>query len=448
MLRFSVTIRSFLSVFILIFSWFTAYAQEPITFAKRLPSTCFLVRIIPTNSGYFAIGGCSGDSLLLRPFALKLNKNGGVMWRKEYSFLGPYWGNFEHVFQLNTGHYILTGTRHDNDTFQADPFILKLTPSGNIVWKKNFHASRNDYLYSGVDIDDGSLLFAGSTESFASANSFSDGWVLKLSASGEYISSRIYKRTNGSDADFSSIVKVKDGFLLIGSSDFFTHGPSRGLIVKTDTKGALKWGRTYFKTNGSVAFDTGVATDNQGAVIGGQFASDGSVLNLEALLLRVAASGTIQWKRAYGTSDQDWAFSVNGASDGGFVMTGITNSPKFMADDALLLKVNAFGKTIWKRIIGTDEPDQLDYISPTLDDGFIASGNFAGVYPVIFKLNSLGLMQGCNARFADADLQAKNPQISVSNTSISGGLLSLRLEDLDLAVVSSSRTIGTFCGQK
>jgi hypothetical protein len=119
-----------------------------------------------------------------------------------------------------------------------------------------------------------------------------------------------------------------------------------------------------------------------------------------------------------------------------------------MVDDALILKVDEMGKTVWKRIIGTDEPDQFDFIAPTIDGGFIGNGNFAGVYPVIFKLNSMGLMEGCSARFANATLQLKNPQITVSNTSIGGNSLNLTLQDLNLAVVPSNRIISTFCGQK
>ena len=91
-------------------------------------------------------------------------------------------------------------------------------------------------------------------------------------------------------------------------------------------------------------------------------------------LVKINASGTAEWTRSYGGTDHDRSNSVIQASDGGFVMAGLTNSFGAGSQDCWLVKTGINGETEWTRTLGGKGGDIAYSIIQTADEGFAIVG--------------------------------------------------------------------------
>jgi hypothetical protein len=97
------------------------------------------------------------------------------------------------------------------------------------------------------------------------------------------------------------------------------------------------------------------------------------------LLMRVREDGDMVWARTYGGPERDEAYWVEPAPDGGYVVTGYTESYGAGAKDAYLVKTDPNGKTIWAKTYGTTS-DEIGYsVQPTNDGGYIIVGTACAV---------------------------------------------------------------------
>jgi hypothetical protein len=134
-------------------------------------------KIISANDGYLVaiesssqdgqVSSNHGDSDI---WLLKLDHAGKITWQK--SIGGSAADGVDQLIQTADGFLISGSTRSSNGDFQGtgnrssgDGFIMKLNPSGNILWKKTFGGSGEDHLTGVLYKPDGSYLAAGYTTS-------------------------------------------------------------------------------------------------------------------------------------------------------------------------------------------------------------------------------------------------------------------------------------------
>ena len=149
---------------------------------------------------------------------------------------------------------------------------------------KTFGGSGEDYGNSIIQTSDGGYLFTG--------------------------------RTNSNDGDFSGLNK--------GGSDIF--------VMKLNGSGVIQWNRTF----GGSASDNGMSitqtSDGEYVITGGTRSNDGDFSGLykggsDIFVMKLNGSGDIQWNRIFGgRSGVELGYSITQTSDGGYVLTGISNS--------------------------------------------------------------------------------------------------------------------------
>jgi hypothetical protein len=88
----------------------------------------------------------------------------------------------------------------------------------------------------------------------------------------------------------------------------------------------------------------------------------------------IADPGDTLWTRAYGGSYYDEAYCVDRTADGGYIVTGRTESFTPGNSDVWLLKTDADGDTLWARVYGGGDSDQGRSVQQTADGGFIVAG--------------------------------------------------------------------------
>jgi hypothetical protein len=111
--------------------------------------------------------------------------------------------------------------------------------------------------------------------------------------------------------------------------------------VKTDASGNHQWNQTYGGPNDDYGFSV-VQTVNGGYAISGTTNSFGAGGN-DFWLVKTDASGNHQWNQTYGGTYRDTGRSVVQTSDGGYAISGTTNSSGAGGNDFWLVKTDVLG---------------------------------------------------------------------------------------------------------
>ncbi|MDO9324303.1 MAG: hypothetical protein Q7T80_05015 [Methanoregula sp.] len=222
-----------------------------------------------------------------------------------------------------------------------EAWIVKIDPAGKILWQKLFGSKGYDQALSIRNTPDGGYVFAGVTNStdgeFASQkHGVYDGWVVKLDSAGN---KQWQTLLGGSDNDWiMSIRPTSDnGYIVAGytnSSDIPNAGIYHG---KTDI-----------------------------------------------YIAKLNSTGRVVWQKVFGGSKYDFGSSIIPASDGGYILTGYTESDDIPGAnknhgnyDILVMKLDNSGNPQWTKLIGGKNYELTAFdnvIQPTTDGGYILTG--------------------------------------------------------------------------
>jgi hypothetical protein len=129
-------------------------------------------------------------------------------------------------------------------------------------------------------------------------------------------------------------------------------------------------------------------TSDSGYIITGYTDTTGAGLT-DICLIKTDTDGNLIWTNNYGGTSYEEGYSVQQTSDGGYIVTGYTESYGAGDTDVYLIKTNANGDTVWTRTYGGPGPDKGYSVKQTHDGGYIVTGyRGSGVYLV--KTNENG----------------------------------------------------------
>lgn len=330
-------------------------------------------------------------------FAIKLDSSGNTIWAREFSGRGSanvmakgvavdtsgnvyLFGHFEGA-NLVTPALTKIGTR--------DAFVLKLDPSGNTAWAKNFGGTGTFTQGNGIAIDGSGNVYLG----------------------GFY---------NSGELTTPSLPHI-------GSEDAFAF--------KLDSSGNTTWAKNF---GGSTAFATGtcIAVDDIGNVyLGGYFSQDNlttpamtKIGPQDALVLKLDSFGNTTWAKDLGGGGsivEVNSIALDGARNvylgGRFfgVMPPLSGIGSF---DVFAFKLNSFGNTAWARNFGGSGADirggsiAVDGSGSVYLGGFFSYANFTTPPLTIKGLTDAFIIK--QGTFPDAPAgttaTAGNAQVTVS----------------------------------
>ena len=78
---------------------------------------------------------------------------------------------------------------YNHGTSAYDIWLIKINPSGNLIWDKNFGGTNHDYGFSVLQTFDGGFALAGSTYNLGNGDgNYSDLWLIKTDPEGNTVS--------------------------------------------------------------------------------------------------------------------------------------------------------------------------------------------------------------------------------------------------------------------
>lgn len=304
--------------------------------------------IIQTFDGGYVVAGYSrssdgdvgGNNGSWDMWILKLDAAGDLEWERNY---GGSNNDLAYCIRqtLDTG-FVIAGSSQSNNgdvgaNFgNADYWVVKTDAAGNIQWEQNYGGNSADVAYSMILSADGAYVLAGQSQSangdVGGNNGAYDYWVLKLNTAGAILWSHNY---GGTDADLAKeILETADGGLMVAGTSFSSNGnvgSNNGIcdfwLLKLDAAGNQQWSRVY----GGLSYDEAESicqSADGGYVVAGLSRSSvggGGGTNIDNIwVLHTDASGNLLWQRQYGGIGIEQAFSVLQASDGGYVIGGLS----------------------------------------------------------------------------------------------------------------------------
>ncbi len=180
----------------------------------------------------------------------------------------------------------------------------------------------------------------------------------------------------GSEADEKGrhVCQTPDGgFVVAGVSASYGEGNNDMWILKLTASGSIDWQKTYGGPSNDMV-ESICTTADGGYVMAGHTGSFGSGV-YDLWVLKLDSDGNCEWQKAYGGSDSDMGYSLRPTSDGGYVITGRTYSYGAGGSDLWVLKLNSTGGVDWQKTYGGVYGDYGESIRQTSDGGYIVAGS-------------------------------------------------------------------------
>ena len=293
-----------------------------------------------------------------------------VLWMKTFERTGN--DQCYAVQQTDDGGYVFTGwTDSSFGAGREDMYLKKIDSRGNLEWIKTYGGSQDDYCESVHQTADGGYILGGWTYSHSSGNY--DMILVKTDSNGE----KEWQRTFGGNAWDAcySVLQTKDGgYILGGDTRKAFKSPRNMYLVKTDANGILEWDRTY-GGNGSDGCYSIQQTADGGYVLAGESDSFGSgPYDADMYLVKTDSRGNLKWQKTFGGKKSDGCYSVQQTFDGGYILGGDSESFSDDPFDVYVVKTDARGNLKWQRTFGGEGWDDCYSVRQTVDGGYILAG--------------------------------------------------------------------------
>lgn len=340
------------------------------------------------------------SGLILLPILL-LAQLPQINWQQQYG--GSLDDRLTALVVLPDGSgYIAAGYSNSND-FDVpnnqggdDVWVIKISPTGTLMWTQTFGGSGSDQATALVATPDGGVLVvANTTSNDGSITGFSgetDVWIVKLDQNGAVGWAQTYGGTGEEEA--FDITELSNGKYVIAGYTKSTDGlikENKGAkdswIFAIDATGAAIWSKTYGGSRSEEAFCLSYDEAQQQMIIGGYTASnDGDVQfhrnNKDGWVLQLDVEGTLMKEQTYGGSGAEVINDIQVTNQQTIVFIGETDSEDGdiaeviggVGSDMWVAQLNAHLDLQWTVNVGTPNFDTGYGILPQEEDKLVILG--------------------------------------------------------------------------
>jgi hypothetical protein len=306
--------------------------------------------IIQTSDGGYIIAGSTASfgTGWWNIYLVKTDFAGDTLWTRYYDAEGPDWASS--IQETVDGGYIIAC-----DGF-AD--LMKTDEHGDSVWTRNYGITANDVQRT----SDGGYIVCGA----APVEGYNHSCLIKTNAAGDTTWYRYY--IMGSLEDVSMLTDVQqtvDGNYIAAGLIYSNASWWDYIMIKADSLGDTLWTRIY----GTVSYPEEAYAMQQ--------TGDGGyiITGLYFWTVKTDAYGDTIWTYYYGAGEIGCAYSIQQTNDDGYIICGPVD-PLGVDDSQLyLVKIDSAGYIRDERYYGTDNGwDYGQNARQTRDGGFIVTG--------------------------------------------------------------------------
>ena len=433
----------FLRILFLNLIFFPATVQAQIIFQKTIgtvgPDYGYSVKQT-FDAGYIIVGTVYDSLTTFYDVCLiKTNEYGDTLWTKNFG--GPDNDEGNSVQQTADSGFIICGTTRSFSAGDFDIYLIKTNIDGVLEWAKSFGGSSNENSPFVNQTLNGGYIITAQTSSFGSGSS--DIYLICTDAFGDSIWTKTY---GGIEYDGGGYVKqtVDTGFIISGFTLSFGSGDADIYLVKVNSVGDLQWSRTFggigpdyggiVMQNADTGFSIVAGTSSYGAGLG------------DIILIKTDSVGQLLWSKTFGGSSPEGVSSYQQTTDKGAIILGRSWSFGAVHDDIYLIKTDSIGNLEWSKTFTGNSYDEGYSVSQTRDGGYIITGETesygAGSYDIfLIKTDSSG--NGlCNefnplTIFNSTAIQTSSPN-TIENSSSS-------IITIPNSIIWSGLIVGTLC---
>ena len=156
-------------------------------------------------------------------------------------------------------------------------------------------------------------------------------------------------------------------------------------LVKLSATGAIEWNTCFGGSGYNMAWSVEQAPEFNLIVAGVTYSTDGDVVGNHGMadywVLSVTAAGTMVWQKCLGGSGTDQGKMAQPTADGGYIVVGYSNSTDGQVtgnhgqSDYWVVKLDDTGAVQWQKSLGGSSIDEGYAIQQTFDGGYIVAGS-------------------------------------------------------------------------
>jgi gliding motility-associated-like protein len=337
--------------------------------------------------------------LTLAPAVLFSQQKECVIVEWSHHFGGSAQDQANEIRQTQDGGYIVAGYSRsaDQDLTQnlggADFWVFKLDSLGTLEWQKSLGGSGDDIATAVVETANGDFLVAGGTTSndgqVSGNHGLEDVWVVRLDASGNLLSATCFGGSKNERTEALNLTS-DGGFILAGyaqSNDGDLTGNNGDFdywMLKLDATGNIEWQKNFGGTLSDWGFDIAPTPDGGYIATGSTFSDNGNVSANQGFydywVVKLQANGDFQWEKNFGGAGEERAYAIDVRQDGSAVIggTSISSSGDVSGNngsyDFWAIGIGTDGTLLWSRNYGGSQEDRAYGMKGLADEGYVLAG--------------------------------------------------------------------------
>ena len=289
-----------------------------------------------SDSGFIIVGNAEGGPVTINFFLLKTDKNGDTLWSKIYDGQGN--DRAYSVCETFDKGFLVCG---ESTSFNpGGGYILKTDSDGNVQWTKNFV---NAQTFNWIEqTQDSGFIAVGGNDSVPG-----DLLFMKCDSVGNVLWTRIMETQNNFWCPM--IIQTHDlGFAFISEGNGFQDN-----LVKLNQSGNLIWSKRITRTTFAdpIMFPLSLKeTSDHGFIIGTNLWT--SSPTTDYIIIKTDSLGQVIWSKSYHSYFDNKIGSVIQDSDGGYLISGMSNDSTNSDHQLYVVKADAIGNSLWSKTYG------------------------------------------------------------------------------------------------